>query len=165
MDFGMAEIKTALTSLGNQALALVGQMDLSKETFAFPPVQYWITPSAVFTMGGFALSTILVFAAVANMSKRYRTLLIGGYVVAAFLFSIGCWQAARQEQATAETQNLSASLANPTPPVQPDKTTLLLDGKEPTEDGDRVDINIPPKIPRSTTMLRVTHPRIKYWGD
>ena len=161
----MSEIRTALASLGNHALAFVSQMGLGNEMFVFPPLRYWMTPSTVFTMGGFALFAILAFAGLAVMNKRSRTLLIGGYVLATFIFLIGCWQAARQGQVAAETQKLSASLAEPIPPVQPDITMRLLEGKGPTEDSDQVGVSIPPKIPRSTTILRVTHPRIKYWGD
>jgi hypothetical protein len=163
LDFAMSQIRTALVSLGNHAMAFVSQTGLSKEILAFPPIQFWITPSTVFTMGGFALFATLAFAGVANMNKRFRPLLTGVYVLAALLLLIGCLQAARQEQAAAETQKLSASLVNPTPPVQPDITVQLLDPKEPTEDRDKVDV--PPKIPRRTAILQVTHPRIKYWGD
>jgi hypothetical protein len=161
----MSEIRTALASLGNHALAFVSQMGPSNEMFVFPPLRYWITPSTVFTMSGFALFAILAFVGFAITNKRSRTLLIGGYVLATFIFVIGCWQAARQEQVAAETQKLSASLADPIPPVQPDITMRLLEGKGPTEDSDQVDVSIPPKNPRSITMLRVTHPRVKYWGD
>jgi hypothetical protein len=116
-------------------------------------------------MGGFALLAILAFVGFAVMNKRSRTFLIGGYVLATFIFLIGCWQAARQEQVAAETQKLSASLADPIPMAQPDITMRLLEGKGPTEDSDQVDVSILQKIPRSITTLRVTHPRNKYWGD
>jgi hypothetical protein len=79
----MSQIRTALVSLGNHALALVSQTGLSKEILAFPPVQFWITPSTEFTMGGFALFAILAFTGVANMNKRFRPLLTGVYVLAA----------------------------------------------------------------------------------
>jgi hypothetical protein len=142
-----SQIRTALVSLGNHALALVSQTGLSKEILAFPPVQFWITPSTEFTMGGFALFAILAFTGVANMNKRFRPLLTGVYVLAALPLLIGCLQAARQEQAAAETQKLSASLANPTQPVQPDIALRLLDPKEPTEDRDQVDVDISAKSP------------------
>ena len=158
-------LATALESLGHHALTFVSQMGLSNEMFVFPALRYWITPSTVFTMGGFALLAILAFVGFAVMNKRSRTFLIGGYVLATFIFLIGCWQAARQEQVAAETQKLSASLADPIPTAQPDITMQLLEGKGPTEDSDQVDVSILQKIPRSITTLRVTHPRNKYWGD
>jgi hypothetical protein len=156
MDFVMPEIWTALASLGNHGLAFFSQMGLTKEMLPFPSVQHWITPSAVLTMVGFALIliAILAFAGVATMNTRSRTLLIGGYVLAALLLLIGRLQAARQEQAVAETQKLSAIIANPTRPVQPDITMRLLDEKGPTI-----------QTPQSTTIPRHPHPRLKYWGD
>jgi hypothetical protein len=161
----MSEIRTALASLGNHALAFVSQMGPSNEMFVFPPLRYWITPSTVFTMSGFALFAILAFVGFAITNKRSRTLLIGGYVLATFIFVIGCWQAARQEQVAAETQKLSASLADPIPPVQPDITMRLLEGKGPTEDSDQVDVSIPQRIPEASRCYESHIPESKYWGD
>ena len=150
----MSRIRTALESLGNRALAFISQMGLSKELFSFPSVQHWITPSAVLTMGGLTLIAILAFAGVATMNKRFRTLLVGGYVLAALLLLIGHLQAGRQEQSAVETQKLSAIFANPTPPAQHDITMRLLDEKGPMI-----------QIPKSTTIPRRPHLKLKYWGD
>lgn len=149
----MPEIRTTLASLGNHGLAFFSQMGLTEEMLPFPSVQHWITPSAVLTIVGFALIAILAFAGVVTMNTRSRTLLIGGYVLAALLLLIGRLQAARQEQAVAETQELSAIIANPTRPEQSDITMRLLDEKGPTI-----------QAPQSTTIPRHPHPRLKYWG-
>jgi hypothetical protein len=150
----MPEIKTALASLGNHGLAFFSQMSLGKEMLPFPSLQHWITPSAVLTIVGFAIIAILAFTGMATMNTRSRSLLIGGYVLAALLLLIGRLQAARQEQAIADTRKLSAIIADPTRPVQPGITMQLLDEKGQTI-----------QSPQSTIIPRHPHPRLKYWGD
>jgi hypothetical protein len=67
-----------------------------------PALQFWLTGSALFTIGSFALFAILGFAGIANMTANYRKLMIFGYVAASVLFLIGWWQTARQEEASAK---------------------------------------------------------------
>jgi hypothetical protein len=66
-----------------------------------PPLHFWFTGAAFFTIGSFALFAILGFAGIANMTERYRRLVIAGYAVACALFLIGWYQTAQQEQASA----------------------------------------------------------------
>jgi hypothetical protein len=77
-----------------------------------PSPHFWFTGSAFFTIGSFALFAVLGFVGIASMTVKYRKLMISGYVTAVILFSIGWLQAARQEEAAADTQSLLNKIAN-----------------------------------------------------
>ncbi len=68
----------------------------------FPPLHFWFTGSALFTIGSFVLFAVLGFAGIASMTETYRRIMYFGYFVASVLFVLGWWQSAEQEKASAK---------------------------------------------------------------
>lgn len=66
-----------------------------------PPLHFWFTGSALFTIGSFVLFAVLAFAGIASMTATYRKIMYFGYAAAFVLFLLGWWQSAQQEQASA----------------------------------------------------------------
>jgi hypothetical protein len=75
-----------------------------------PAFEFWFSGSALFTIGSFALFATLGFVGIASMTENYRKWMIFGYVVASFLFILGWWQTARQEEASAHLNTTLGTL-------------------------------------------------------
>jgi hypothetical protein len=124
-DFAMSKIRDALMALGTRLWAWLDRLDWTQ----IPTLHFWLTGSAVYTMGSFVLFAGLGFAGVTSVTARYRKIMVCAYVAAFVLFILGCWQTAQQEQASAELQSKLDRIVQV--PAVPDITLRLVDPKAP----------------------------------